>query len=409
MAIGALIRDLRLARGWSQDNLADALNVALPDATITRSLVSRYESEGRLPTSSRLIEALSQVLCAPESALRAEVKLSRVDRRIFLGLAGASALRPILGTGTADADGHASRSITAADIQAINEITRSIGGLDNRFGGSRVHHTALQYLDSQVKPMIRDGRYSDQVGRGLYQAAARLGHLVAWTAYDMPASGDATNFFGQALDLAIAADDTAFVGEVLAARSHRAIHVKQLADALQLAQASQAVGKRSGVPALFAEACVLEANARALLGDSTMCASSLDRAEKAFDHADASNTPNWLSYLDAGYLAARFAHCLRDVGDLPRARVFAGQATKMSSKLRRTQALNLNLLATTYVESDPERACSLASRVIALSSEIQSGRVTNYLSDLHRRLTEKHPNNVQVREFTEKYREYRGV
>lgn len=90
MAIGPLIRDLRLARGWSQDDLASALNLELPDATMTRSEISRYESEKRLPTAPHLIEALSRVLDIPSEVIKAETRVSRVERRTFVSLAALS-------------------------------------------------------------------------------------------------------------------------------------------------------------------------------------------------------------------------------------------------------------------------------------------------------------------------------
>jgi hypothetical protein len=299
--------------------------------------------------------------------------------------------------------------VTAADIQAIKEITQSISLLDNKFGGGHVHMMTVQYLDLHVKPMLSDGRYTDQIGRELYQSAAHLGHLAAWTAYDTPTVDNAPRLFRQALDLAVAADDMAFPGEILAALSHHAIHEEQPGEALQLAQASQAIGKKTAVPALYAEACVLEANARALLGEANACASSLDRAESAFDQANAANTPPWLGYIDSGYMAARFAHTLRDVGDIPSARTFAEQASTMNSDLRRTRALNLNLLASTYVESDPEQACDLAGDVLHESADLRSGRIVNYLADLRKDLVRAHPLNTKVREFVEQSHEMLGI
>jgi len=153
----------------------------------------------------------------------------------------------------------------------------------------------------------------------------------------------------------------------------------------------------------------LEANARALLGEANACASSLDRAEKALDRANENNTPEWLSYLDAGYMAARFAHCLRDSGDLPNARTFAMQASTMSGDLCRTRALNLNLLATTYIESDPAQACDLANQVLTVSTGIHSGRVAGYLGGLRDQLRSEHPDNAQVREFSERTHELLGA
>jgi transcriptional regulator with XRE-family HTH domain len=126
-----LIRDLRLARGWSQDDLATALNAALPEATMTRSLISRYESEKRLPTSVHLIDALSRVLDVPIDVVQAETRLSRVERRTFLSLA----------------------ALTAAHGKLAGEIYSSIAGHDSGpLATVQTTHGTDLVIGSLVKP-----------------------------------------------------------------------------------------------------------------------------------------------------------------------------------------------------------------------------------------------------------------
>jgi transcriptional regulator with XRE-family HTH domain/tetratricopeptide (TPR) repeat protein len=84
LGIGELIRTLRHQRGLSQDDFADALNEALPEGAITRTEVSRYESETRIPIADRIFEALSTVLGTPEPVLRAATRRSWVERRQHL-------------------------------------------------------------------------------------------------------------------------------------------------------------------------------------------------------------------------------------------------------------------------------------------------------------------------------------
>jgi hypothetical protein len=153
----------------------------------------------------------------------------------------------------------------------------------------------------------------------------------------------------------------------------------------------------------------LEANAWALLGDGRACAVALHEAETALDRANDANTPDWISYMDAGYVSARFAHCFRDLGDVVQARNHAHAAVEMSSTLHRTQASNAIMLASTYVQDEPELACRLGSDVIDYATGLQSGRVVEYIKDLQRRLALAHPSRSAVNEFTDRVREALGA
>ena len=289
--------------------------------------------------------------------------------------------------------------VTVADVEAAREITRTFRSLDNKFGGAHAHSLAATYLDSTVIPMLRTGSYTETTGQDLFSIAAQLAHLAAWTAYDMGDHRRAQRYFAKALELAAAAGDQGFGGEILAAGSHHAIHLGNAGRAAELARASQQVAQKAGIPALLAEACTLEAGSHALTGDGDACAVSLSRAEEAFSRAETTDTPEWLGYFGEGYLAIRFAHCLRDLGDSDQARRYAQHAASLDPGMIRTRVFNTILVATTYADADPAQACSKGMEALTLAADLQSGRVTRYVTDLEQRLRKRHASETVVKQF----------
>jgi transcriptional regulator with XRE-family HTH domain len=89
MALGALIRDLRQANGWSQGDLASALCLASGHPTIGREEVHRWEVEKVIPGKFWLGH-LAATFNMPLGILTAEARLSRMNRREFLSLSALS-------------------------------------------------------------------------------------------------------------------------------------------------------------------------------------------------------------------------------------------------------------------------------------------------------------------------------
>ncbi|MFD7539547.1 helix-turn-helix domain-containing protein [Streptomyces sp. NPDC059819] len=89
MAIGALIKDLRKARGWSQGQLASAINDAF-GTNLDREYVSRWE-RSKVTPGAFYLRCLSAVLDVPLVALEGEVK-----RRTFLTDAAGAAIAPVV-------------------------------------------------------------------------------------------------------------------------------------------------------------------------------------------------------------------------------------------------------------------------------------------------------------------------
>ena len=290
------------------------------------------------------------------------------------------------------------------DVEAIAATTTALRSIDNRFGGAHAHQLASAYLDTTVTGLLRNGGYSERIGSHLLGAAAQLAHLAGWTAYDIADNSRAEKYFARALDLSIAANDDAFCAEILAARSHHAIHLGAPGVAIDLAHAALRIGERADVPALLAEAHTLEANAQALLGEQKLCVKALSKAESAFTRSARENMPEWAKYIDRSYMAARFAHTLRDNHDFQSAERFALEATAMSGDRVRTRLFNTVLLATVYSPNDPDRAVHSTEEAFAMASGLQSARALSYLRDLCARLERHHGSHPQVRSMRSKFR-----
>lgn len=88
---GGLIRELRLAHGWSQGRLADKLRDVSQHATVTREDVSRWERGRRIPGPFWL-RHLATVLEVPLTALETDP----VKRRTFITDVAAVAVAPVV-------------------------------------------------------------------------------------------------------------------------------------------------------------------------------------------------------------------------------------------------------------------------------------------------------------------------
>ncbi|MEU8145718.1 hypothetical protein [Nonomuraea sp. NPDC048901] len=320
---------------------------------------------------------------------RADMERRRflIDSTFAIGAGSVGAVRWLTAPPEERPGGSGARRVGRADITAIHEVTRSFGELDNRFGSGRVRASVIKYLDTAVSPLLKEGAYGEATGRQLAGAAAELTRLAGWMAYDLEQHGLAQRYLIQALRLAQGADDHALGGEILAGMAHQAIYMGQHAHALDLARAAQLSARRAGVHTLLCSGLVLEAHAQAGLGDARSCGSALHAAEVAFDSRAPADEPAWLSYFDEAYLAAKFAHCFRDLGEGERVVRQAHRSLDMDGRYVRGRMFNLSLLAAGLLQcGELEEACKVAETAFKLAGELQSVRSRSYAADLRRRL-----------------------
>lgn len=330
---------------------------------------------------------------------------SDVERRQFIvnatfaaGAYASSAIRWLTTPTTTSALTKPCRQVGKADVEAIREVTKTFLRLDNLFGGGRARPTVVRYLHDEVAPLLRQGNYSDSVREELFAATAELTRLAGWMAYDLEQHGLAQRYLIQALRLAGEAQDHALGGEILAGMSHQAVYVGQPDDALDLARAAQVSADKAGLPALLAESLIMEAHAHAVNKDASACVKALNGAEHAFGKTRA-DTPAWLGYFDEAYMAAKFGHCFRELGDSAQAEHFARRSLDMVDGYTRGRTFNVLLLANAHLQQrNLDEACAAGCQALDLAAGLNSARAIRYTRDLRRRMT-PFGKQSSVREF----------
>jgi tetratricopeptide (TPR) repeat protein len=323
------------------------------------------------------------------------------DAALTVSASNTAALRWLTSPPVEPPIGKGSRRIGIADVQAIRQVTHTYRELDNRLGGGRLRSIVVHFLDNEVAPLLKHGRYNDEVGRRLAGAAAELAQLAGWLSYDTEMHGLAQRHLLQALSLAEAAGDSALCGEIMAAISHQSVYVAQPAAAIDLARTGQAAARRAGLPTLLTECHVMEAHGHAARDDARACAAALIRAERTFDQTTRTNVPSWLTYFDAAYLAAKFGHCFRDLGQGDKAEQYARRSLNMDGRYARGKAFNQTLLAVACVQQRQiEQACAEGRTAVDLVADLSSGRALGYIRDLRRRL-QLYADTSEVRAFND--------
>jgi transcriptional regulator with XRE-family HTH domain len=286
------------------------------------------------------------------------------------------------------------------DVDIVREMTSTFRKIDNKHGGghSHVRMAVRSYLDS-TKPLA-----SGQSNANLLAAKAELYQLAGWIDYDTGHLAEGNECLTTALELCRQAGDYALEAEMLAAMSHHAAFFSQTnefiktkdgrrdgahgaAAAVSHATAARLSAKRSGLWALQSEAAAMEAHGLALRRDRHESVKALLDAERAFERIHGQEIPAWLSYFDAAYLSAKFAHTLRDLGQSVEAEQFARRSLEMSDGYDRGRLFNTVLLASTIADQRRvEEACEVGLHAVQMSDAVRSVRVVYNLADLGHRL-----------------------
>jgi hypothetical protein len=310
-----------------------------------------------------------------------------------------AALRWVVAPRSAMTPSKGARSIGMTDVLEIREATGAFRVLDNRLGGGRIRPTVVEYLHTDITPLLRECRCTEDVRRKLFSAAAELAQLAGWQAYDLEMHGLAQRYLIQALTMARFAGDEGLGGEILAAMSHQAIYVAQPHQAIDMAHAAQMAGRRAGLPLLQTESIVMEAHGHALRKDARSCSQALRRAEATFSQTSDRDLPTWLSYFDEAYFAAKIAHCFHALGQGKQTETYALRSLDMDPRYIRGKAFNVALLAIGYaLQGELDQACARGREAVDLTGNLDSARAVSYIRRLLGELA-PHAREAQVREF----------
>lgn len=255
--------------------------------------------------------------------------------------------------------------------------------MDFQFGGGHARAALAQYFAQDVCPLL-EGRFTEQVGRQLFSAAAEVAQLLGWTAYDIGRHGLAQRYLIQALRLAQQADDRMMGGRLLSNMSHQATYLGNFDQAVQLARAAQEGSRSAASATTMAMFLAMEARAHAGNNDDAACSRALREAERFFQRASSDDDPEWIRYFDAAELAGEGAHCFRDLRNPRATQEFVASAVELCdpSYVRTLAFVRLVHAASFVQQREPGRAVEVATQAIELAGSLKSQRYLRYIRDL---------------------------
>lgn len=319
--------------------------------------------------------------------------LEAMQRRSFLKAASLTATT--LGTSflpepiSDSATGTASPN-ESSDVSVIRGMTAAFRHADNKHGGGHraIRITIDSFLKSNVQPLLHRNASRANEDFELYRAAAEMYQAAAWIAYDTGNSPQGRRHLREAVQLSDRANDESLVAEMFAAMSHQEAFSGSAESAIDLALSAHQSAKRTGISALCSETSVMQAHGYALLGERRNSLAALTEAERVFGSYSSSQTPAWLSYFDESYLAAKFAHTFRELGQLDDAELYARRSLAMNEGYDRGRLFNTALLASILADKrQPEEACTLGIKALDMTQRVRSVRTVAYLADLGNRLS----------------------
>ncbi|MFD6097578.1 helix-turn-helix domain-containing protein [Nocardiopsis flavescens] len=291
--------------------------------------------------------------------------------------------------------------VTEGDVHAIGQACDLFEALDHEFGGGHARTTAVQYLNSEIGPLLRGG-FDPALGKSLFSATARFAAKVGAMAYDAGLHHMARRYFLQSLNLAHLGSDRLLGAKALGLLSHQANFLGDFRSSVDLARTAKIGAAHHTTPAIRAMLSAMEARGLASLGEEKACTRVLDDMEAAFNDIDPAMEPAWMSYFDGSEMADEFAHCFHDLGYGKRAITHAQQSLDLApAGFRRSRTFAGLIQAGAHLKQpdiDLDAACTLARTAITEAGHLRSARVRTYIARLRVEL-KPYSEDRTVREF----------
>ncbi|MFF3977733.1 hypothetical protein [Streptomyces sp. NPDC001828] len=295
-------------------------------------------------------------------------------------------------------------SVGLTEVEMIRSTADLFSALDGKFGGDHARRALIQYLHTDVRPLL-DGRHSDVVGKQLYAAVAEALLLAAWMSYDSGLHGIAQRYFIQALRMAQAAGDKLLGSSILSAMSHQATFVGRYREAVTLARAASTGPAASLTPTLAAQFRAMEARALARMGDAKGCDLALAEAERQLSLRTVDSDPAYIAYFDEVELAAEFGHCFRDLGRPVQATERGAHSIFGDGLNNRSDFFATMVLSESYLaQGEIARGFEIALGALQVGDGLKSARCVQYVREFQERITGGMQSSVEYRDFAEQAR-----
>ncbi|MER5275668.1 helix-turn-helix domain-containing protein [Streptomyces sp. NPDC002809] len=366
--VGELVRRLRLARGWSQRRLAEALAEAAPGRVPpTRNDVSRWEIGTRSPRE--WLPFLARVLQVPREMLEAAKAVAPVEsapyvRSVADFLPEGDPLSPLRA--------RTGRRIGAGQVVDLAQRVHGLRLADDVVYGKDLIGPALRELRAAVK-LYREGAHTEEVGRELLRAIGELAQIAGWVASDAGEHAEAERIYRLGMSAAQAAGDGVLLGNVAGSLAYQWSNTGHTADAVGLAHAALEDAGTDAPPKARALYLDRVAWAHTRAGQDRPAMTALGEAAEALAEDSAGTaSPSYLYWMDAGELQVMEARVYTELRRPLRAvPLLTDVLGRYDASHARELALYLSWLAVAYADAnEPEAAAETTSRMLALG---QSG------------------------------------
>ena len=275
------------------------------------------------------------------------------------------------------------RRIGPNDVRRVHAAREKLKDIDNSLGGGAALPMAVSYLRNEVPPLL-SGKYDEPTGRALTTAVAEVALDVGWMAYDAGNQPEARRQMLYALRLAGLAGDRLFGGRVACAMSHQALHLGNVSEAMDLAEAARTNAKGLAGPTAMAMFDAMLACTAAAADNQAHCYRAIRAAERAIERArPGADEPAWLDFDDGG-VAGHAARAMCALGRAVEAEQFAAYAID-NCRLdhTRTRAQRTALLARSLLQAhELDGAAAAGEKVVDVAWTLDSEHVRREVKGL---------------------------
>lgn len=422
---------VRAERGWTYQDLVDAVARRVGNMSARREKAWRWEHRGVVPDRETQ-EALADELGVPHdildvlpwpawlpagerdelrspwtregcvAALGATAGAALLDQRGFLVSGEGSAvavaeewlaLPPaadtgFTDTGTPDSGGE----VEAGVVEGLEQRLPALRRMARALGGGRVRTVVDAELQLVSDLIARSsgpgaGAGSGPTGRRLFAVAAELARMAGWASLDTCYQAAAERYLLTGLSAAHAAGDRALGANILKSLSLQYLDADRPAEALALARTAR-TGALGGPPRVTAMLTLRQARAHAALGRAVECESLLSAAASAMSLADDRPAPPWAEYFDEAEYAAQSAACYALLRRYDTADALLRRALVLHPPGRARDRVTYLIWAaeTAFELGATDRAAALAKEAADITPDVESLRAQRRLAALQHRL-----------------------
>ena len=297
-------------------------------------------------------------------------------------------------------ESRAGRRVGAGLLDRVEQRVSELRYLDDRLAGRDTHELVSRELNATVV-LLREGAYTEPVGRRLSRVAGELAQLAGWVSSDAGLYEQAARYYLLGAKAARAAGSYGVAANNLSSLAYQLTNLGSTAEAVLLARS---VASGAGAEPAIVQALLLErvAWAHAKAGDSPQTERALAAVEQALARGKSDGDPPWLYWLDQREADVMAGRCYTELRRPLRAVPLLERAIASYPKdAAREVALYLSWLAVAYADArEVEEACRTARRVLDITRTVHSARTDMRLATVLGRLAE-YGDTQPVRELRE--------